>query len=100
MNLVLDLLAVHRLTRLITRDEITEPLRETIEKEIGTAVDAKIITAATADRLAYLIRCDWCASIWAAGFALAMKRYLPDTWANLRYVLAASTVTGFIASYE
>jgi len=100
MNLLLDLLAVHRLTRLITRDEITNPLRETTEKEIGTAVTAKIISQSTADKLIYLMGCDWCASIWAASFALAMRRYMPDFWNNLKYVLAASTVTGFIASYE
>lgn len=100
MTWILDLLAVHRLTRLITRDQITEPLRETIEKEIGTAVTAKIISQNTADKLIYLMGCDWCASMWAGAVALGLKHYLPDTWANLRYVLAASTVTGFIASYE
>ena len=100
MNFVIDALAVYRLTRLATRDEITEGLRETIEKELGTAVDAKLVTQKTGEKLVYMLRCDWCMSIWVALFALILKKYVPDLWNNLRYVLAASAATGMIATYE
>lgn len=100
MNFVVDVLAIYRLTRLATRDEITEGLRETIEKELGTAVDAKLITEKTGEKLVYMLRCDWCMSIWVALFAFTLKRYVPHVWNNLKYVLAASAATGMIASYE
>lgn len=100
MIFIVDCLAIYRLTRLATRDEITEGLRETIEKELGTAVDAKLITKKTEEKLVYMLRCDWCVSIWVAVFALILKKYVPDVWNNLKYVLAASAATGMIATYE
>jgi hypothetical protein len=99
-DLAVDALAVHRLTRLATRDEITEPIRETLAKEIEVSRRARIITDGTAEKLNYVLRCDWCMSIWAATFAMTLKYYLPEVWGKLRFVLAASTITGMIASYE
>lgn len=100
MTFLIDVLAIYRLTRLATRDEITEGLRETIEKELGTAVDAKLITEKTGGKLVYMLGCDWCMSFWVSLFALALKKYVPNLWDNLKYVLAASAATGMIASYE
>lgn len=100
MTFLIDVLAIYRLTRLATRDEITESLRETIEKELGTAVNAKLITEKTGKKLVYMLGCDWCMSFWVSLFALALKKYVPNLWDNLKYVLAASAATGMIASYE
>ncbi len=99
-NFVIDALAIYRLTRLVTRDTITGELRETIENEIQTTVSSKLITQKTGDKLVYLMGCDWCMSIWVATFAYTLKKHVPQVWDTLKYVLAASAVTGALASQE
>lgn len=46
---VLAVLACYRLTRLVTTDTITEPLRELVQHR---------------GRVGYLVGCDWCVSVW------------------------------------
>jgi len=99
-NFVIDALAIYRLTRLVTRDTITEGLRETIEKEIQTMVSSGLTTQKNADKIVYLMGCDWCMSIWVAAFAYTLRKYVPAVWDTLKYVLAASAVTGALASQE
>jgi hypothetical protein len=100
MDFFIDALAIHRLTRLATRDEITRQIRETIEQEIGTLGEARILSPKATEKLNYVMGCDWCMSIWAAAMAYVLRKYVPSVWNTLKYVLAASTVTGLIASYE
>jgi hypothetical protein len=100
MTFIVDALAVYRLTRLATRDTITEQLRETIEQEIGTLTEARIIKPQTQEKLVYLMGCDWCMSIWVATTALLLKRYVPDIWRKISYVAAASAVAGTLANNE
>lgn len=99
-DFLIDALAVHRVTRLATRDEITENIRKMLEAEIELTRTTGIISQGLADKLTYVLRCDWCASIWIAMTVAALKKYIPDVWGKIRLVLAASTVTGMIASYE
>lgn len=99
-NFAVDALAVYRLTRLATRDQITEELRELTLAEIKTLSAVGILKPKTVAKIEYLSKCDWCMSIWAASLALTLKRYTPELWKNLRFVLAASAVTGFASSYE
>lgn len=115
--LVLYALAVHRVTRLLTRDKL--PLigvpRELFVTRWGTyetddhkpeITDARRIgisgkpTNLLMSSLAYLWECDWCMSVWVA----AGLGYLTYRWTEvMSWVLlaaAASTVAGLLAKYE
>lgn len=70
--LVVDVAATRRLTRLVTKDEITAPVREWAWKN-----DRK--------KLTYLVNCPYCVSVWAG--VLVASRVLP---APLRWGLALS----------
>lgn len=85
---LLAFLACYRLTRLITADVITQPLREKV-----------------ADRspfLGYLVSCDWCLSIWLAP-VVATPVVL---WPGNRFVVflllwfALSAVAGLLSVIE
>lgn len=83
-NLTVDVAAVHRLTRLVTSDELTRPLRE------------RLVDRNPDGRLAYLAGCPWCTSMWAGLAVAAARRYAPRAWQPLAFALAASTVTGLV----
>lgn len=88
VTLLVGALAVHRLTRLVTEDELTAPLRNAAA---GRNPEG---------RLAYLVRCPWCASPYvAAGWAL-LAVTAPTIAAPVGAVLAWSSVTGLLASME
>jgi hypothetical protein len=86
--LVLAALATYRLTRLVTADKITEPVR-------GWVVDRSAWAG-------YLVTCDWCLSIWVAP-PVALCAVL---WGDNRLVLvvllwlAVSAVTGILSLVE
>ncbi|MBK9178733.1 MAG: DUF1360 domain-containing protein [Acidimicrobiales bacterium] len=83
-NLAVDVVAVHRLTRLVTSDELTRPIRE------------RVVDRNPDGRLAYLAGCPWCASVWAGLAVAAARRVAPRAWRPLGFALAASTVTGLL----
>ena len=83
--LALWVLAVARVTRLITRDKLLEPFRVWVLAQRGA--DSQI---------AYLVHCSWCTSIWVA-FATAPAAIAATglSWWLLPIVaLAASQLTG------
>lgn len=53
--LLLTLGAITRLTRLVTSDVLTEPIRAAVERRYGDA-----------SKIAYLLSCPWCFSVWAS----------------------------------
>lgn len=63
------MLAARRLTQLITEDEITKPLREAILQW-----GERHKEGSWQDRLAYLVSCPACTSVWAAGVILVASR--------------------------
>ena len=75
--------ATIRLTRLITADALLERPRSWIEKRLP-------------ESLAYLLRCDWCMSVWVGLAVFILGRYAPDTpvWI-VAGALTASQVTGW-----
>lgn len=81
--LAVDALAVFRLTRLATRDTITEPLRARIPPD---------------SKLAELLACPYCAGFWVACGVAAARRIAPRVWGPLAEALAFSAVTGLVAT--
>ena len=69
MNPIVELMAVHRLTKLIVEDEITRPAREAV---FHWADDAKQFSLR--ERIATAIDCPACSSIWAGGLVLLASR--------------------------
>jgi hypothetical protein len=75
--------ATVRLTRLLTTDALFEPGRSWIERRIPA-------------KAAYLLRCDWCMSVWTGFAVFLLGWYAPDTatWI-VSGALTASLVTGW-----
>ena len=120
IDLVLDGLAVHRLTRLATADVITDDIREAIIRDAyrraGGPKDPALPTPDVPGiiqtwqetvelddhppKVATLVTCRWCASVHCAMMALCMKRLTPRTWNVVRGVLALSTVATLLSGLE
>lgn len=84
MTLVVDALAAYRLTRLLTRDEITAPLR-------------KRLLDRGPERLAVALECSWCAGMWVALGVVVARRIVRKPWNVVAEALALSAVVGLIA---
>jgi len=87
-DVAVDALATHRVTRAVTRDSIpiTARPRDAVRRRWPDSTAA------------YFATCDWCVSVWA-GLAVTTARALaPRAWDPIARALAASTVTGIIAS--
>lgn len=115
IDLVVDGLAAHRLTRLATADTITEPARRAFVEDLVVAkqghaltagqreaFDAEALVAFTDDppALATLITCRWCAGIWiSAGIAVA-RIVAPTWWRRVARMLAVASAAALLASLE
>lgn len=86
MRILLDILAVVRLTKLINTDVITEPLRDLVWSKYPPNT-----------KIGYLFTCPWCMSIWAGLSITLLRRYLPSVADVVSTTLAASQVTGTLA---
>lgn len=87
LNLLVDIVAVVRLTRLINQDVITEPLRDLVWSKFPPNT-----------KIGYLLTCPWCMSIWAGLSITLLRRYLPGVADIVNTTLAASQVTGILAN--
>jgi hypothetical protein len=83
--------AIMRLTRLVTADYITKPIRERLAKRWGE--DSK---------RAYLIECDYCASFYVAPVVATVVVLWPDNRVILIGLIAltASFLAGIVAAHE
>lgn len=112
-----DALAVHRLSRLVSSDLITFEVREQFIRECYAARgdrDARTIAPAMdrewtaralddgpdAPKLAQLVVCRWCTSIWLAVGVLAARRLFPRAWSPAARLLACSSVAGLLGILE
>lgn len=90
-SLVVDAVAVYRLTRLISADAILEPIR------------SRIMFKRNGDQREWwseLLGCRWCVGIWV-GFAVMAARWLaPDAWRWPAYALAVATAAPLLARLE
>lgn len=85
-------LAVHRVTRLLVADKITEPLR----LKLGVTRDGKY-----RPWLGYLVTCPWCVGLWLSIAAVLAAAFLPWPWVAWPALTAASSsVTGLLAARE
>lgn len=88
---VLAFLAAARITRLVTRDSITAPIRMRLVNLFG--IDSKP---------AELLQCDWCTAVWVSAATVGTAwRWGHHGWVQLpMMVLAGAYVVGWIASRE
>lgn len=86
-------LAVHRVTRLLIADKITDPLRGRL---------TFTSTGGYRPTLGYLLSCPWCVSVYvAAAMATALAVAGWPGWLAWPATAAAwSTLTGWIAGHE
>ena len=82
-------LATYRITRLVTRDVITEGFRNWFWKKFPPE----------SKKLGYLITCEWCLSIWVASLLIASAMITSVTIA-VASVFALSAVAGLLTAYE
>jgi len=82
--LVLDALAVFRLTRLVTADGITAPWRDWIARG-GRPISVEFVNS------------PWCVSFWFALIVVGLQHFVPGPWLYAAAVLAFSAVAGFLA---
>lgn len=88
---VLAVGATIRLTRLVTADYITEPIRDRLIRRWGE--DAK---------RSYLVTCDYCASMYVAPIVAAVVVLWPDNRVVIAGLIAltASYLSGLMAAHE
>lgn len=112
-ELTVDVLACARLTRLLRRDAVTKPVRERL---VAAAYGRRSVRAPhpshrswqdhalmdrDAPKVAVLLECPWCVSVWVAAGVVAARRWAPAVWDPVARGLAASYVTGALAGrYE
>jgi len=93
LSFVIDALAVHRLTVLVTRDKVTEPLRKKVwERSDRLEKDAN-------SGVSYLVTCPWCVSIYAAAGVVLARKVVPSLWNAVGSGLAMSSVAGFLEEH-
>jgi hypothetical protein len=103
-DLIVDALAVARLTRLLLRDGITEPLRVPVRRWAGRRpplvgnlpLDEWLARPAAHPKVAELLDCAWCASVWVAGAVLFARYRTSRAWQAAATVLALSQVAGML----
>jgi hypothetical protein len=90
IDLVVDALAVYRLTRLIVEDEVTRPPRMRLLQWFGRFEDGH--------RWIYLATCYWCVGWWCAFAVVAARKMFPRAWPLIARALAFSTTVGVLST--
>ena len=93
VDLTVDGLCAYRLTRLVTTDEITAPLRLKVER----AAMRSEVEDGIAAKIKILIGCPWCSSPYLAIFVLCLDRVPGGRM--LKKILALSAVAGLLSIY-
>jgi hypothetical protein len=112
LDLVIDVLATYRLTRLATADIISEPARHSVVSRVlrgsasapepGTDQTAQQIVEEVKDppKLATLITCRWCAGVWIAAGVVGARALAPRAWDIAARGLAFSAGAALLARFE
>lgn len=103
--LVVNALAVYRLSILLSKDKITDPVRkwvwrrgytrEPLENMAPRMINVRLTgRRGKIGRAAYeLVICPWCLSIWFSGVAVCVTQLAPTAWQWIAVILAFSGVT-------
>lgn len=101
---LLVMLATHRLTYLVVADRITRGPREFVQNWAEARWYEAHSSAPESDewqsKLAYLLSCPWCASIWVGGLVTLSAMWTVGVTAPLLVWLASSSVTGLLWKSE
>lgn len=101
---VIDGLATARLTRLISKDKIAEPLRDLwIDKayeRAGRDVPEFVEFDPSPPKAVTFITCPWCISMWIGFGVVAARRYVPRAWSPVAQALAFSHLAGLGANLD
>lgn len=89
ITLLVAALATARLTRLVTRDQITHTARRAVLKRLNPD-----------GMLAYLVVCDWCTSMYVGTAVAAWAHWGPAWGVWPLAILSFSYVAGWLASKE
>jgi len=91
LTVIMAMLAVTRITRLVTTDQLTVRLRQLVVRRWHEE-----------SWQVYLVHCDWCSSMWVALLVMPATVLLAGgSWLlAVLSVPAASYVTGFLVSKE
>lgn len=88
LRLILDIIAVYRLTKLAIADEIVYDIRQKVWEKYPPETT----------KIGYLFTCPWCMSIWMGGAIFALRKISPETADYVSSVLTASAVAGIADS--
>lgn len=118
MTLLVDAVATYRLTRLVTADAITAPLRDQLVRNAYVARDGEAVAVdmeaetphdswsdRAADdsdppRLAQLLVCRWCMGVWVAAGVTIARRAAPRQWAPVADAAALAAAAALLARLE
>lgn len=90
IDLLVDALAVHRLTRLVVTDDIAARPRAHVMRSLKAAGYEKAMDG---------LRCEWCSAVWVAAAVTAARAVAPRTWRRTARFLALADLSGIITSH-
>lgn len=87
IDLIADMLAVFRLTRLLNKDTILDEARHRFDAA----------TIAEHPKLYELAHCPWCLGMWLAAGVIGLRMAQPRLWSPIAKMLACSAVAGLLS---
>lgn len=90
LDFIVSGLAVYRATRLLTRDEITSPIRDKVWEK----------NPPEKSKIGYLFTCEWCMSVWVSSILQICRIISPRTTSKVEKILAFSAIAGMLTAHE
>lgn len=89
-DLLVDALAVHRLTRLIVTDSIGDRPRAHVMRALKAGGYEKAMDG---------LRCEWCSAVWVTAAVTVARVVAPRAWRRTARFLALADLSGIITSH-
>ena len=90
LSRLLDVLALERLTHMVWKEKIFQPVRELAG--IVHDDDGEPLAYNSKSYLSYLFWCFWCLSVWVSGIYVLVSVINPPAYRYLRNVMAGSGI--------